>query len=93
MRFIQTFSKWNRNKHSVNELVRAAPAGLERPFDVSFDIDMESGSPTLVSRTSFAVHHSVAADPADKQLRSWCKAHAMIPWVAVAALISVRLCE
>jgi len=74
----------------INEVIRAAPAGLEKPFEISFDVEIESESPTLKSRTSFAVHHSVASHPADEKLQNWCKAQAMIPWVAVAAPISVR---
>jgi sacsin len=81
----------DRNKRSVNEVIRAAPRGLEKPFEVSFDVDIESWSPTLKSRTSFAVHHSVASHPPDEKLREWCNAQAMIPWVAVAAQIPVRV--
>lgn len=92
MWFIQIFSyKGSSNKQSINEVIRAATTGPEKPFEVSFNVDIESASSALKSRTRFAVHHRVASHPADEKLRDWSKAQAMIPWVAVAAPISVRL--
>ena len=72
-------------------MIRTASTKSETPFDLSFDVEIESASPTAKSQTSFAVHHSIASYPTDERLRGWCIAEAMIPWTAVAAQISVSV--
>jgi sacsin len=80
---------WDRNRRLVNDMIRTASTEPEKPFELSFDVEIESASPTANSRTSFAVHHSIASHPAEEKLRDWCNAQAMIPWIAVAAQIPV----
>jgi sacsin len=70
-------------------MIRTVSTEPEKPFELSFDIEIESASPAAKSRTSFAVHHSIASYPTEEKLRDWCNAQAMIPWIAVAAQIPV----
>lgn len=89
-RLIHTFSDYTgRNKRSINEMINAASTGLADPFDISFNVDIETVSPTSRSLTSFAVSHIIASYPAEEKLQDWCKTQAMIPWIAVAAQILV----
>lgn len=75
------------HRRLVNEMIRTASTEPEKPFELSFDVEIESESPTAKIRTSFAVHHSIASHPTEEKLRDWCNAQAMIPWIAVAAQI------
>lgn len=80
-----------RQKKLVNEMIKKAFAEPNSTFDVSFDVEIETGSKNAKSRTSFAIHHSIGTYPVDEKLRDWCKAQVMIPWIAVAAQIPVNL--
>jgi hypothetical protein len=57
----------------------------------SFEIHLEYRSQNWRERKRFAVHHSIQDYPEDKMLRAWCKADAMVPWVAVACELPVSL--
>lgn len=62
----------------------------------SFEIHLEYRSQNWEERKRFAVHHSIQDypekdNPEDKTLRAWCKADAMVPWVAVACELPVSL--
>lgn len=72
-------------------MVKKALTGGAVKYTRSFEIHLEYRSQIGEERKRFAVHHSVQDYPEDKMLRAWCKANAMVPWVAVACELPVSL--
>jgi hypothetical protein len=81
----------SRYRAEINNTIKEALGGDITKFSSSFVVELECESKGSKTRNHFAVHHIIPNYPIDEKLRSWAKAEAMVPWVAVATELPVSL--
>jgi sacsin len=78
-----------RHKSKVNDAVKEALVSPDFSFEHSFEVAMEHKAKGESKKTIFILHHSIQCGLMDETLRAWAKGQKYIPWVAIAAQVSV----
>jgi sacsin len=59
-------------------------------FDFAFEIILRITKAKEITRTRFFVHHSIRGDLMSTPISIWAMDQKIVPWVAVAAPLTVR---